>query len=142
MSCSILDLEHTIRMSPLLLHRKQFYRTFQLLLNIFCVKDIKSVTRSRGVVYRLRCDLFRKKHYLCLSAPAMPLPPTAPQPGPGQYEVTKPFGEPKHFMSVVTIRQQQVFRSPNHEPPMTRTCVCQQKETQYHFKSTATAEKS
>ena len=33
-------------------------------------------------------DISRRKHYLCISAPAMPLPSTPPQPGPGQYEVS------------------------------------------------------
>ena len=31
--------------------------------------------------------LCRKKHYLCLSAPAVPLPPAPPPPGPGHYEI-------------------------------------------------------
>lgn len=29
---------------------------------------------------------YRQKHYLCISAPAMPLPPLPPAPGPGHYE--------------------------------------------------------
>lgn len=29
----------------------------------------------------------KQKHYLCISAPAIPLPPLPPPPGPGHYEV-------------------------------------------------------
>ncbi|ELU10374.1 hypothetical protein CAPTEDRAFT_164999 [Capitella teleta] len=43
--------------------------------------------------------LFPKKHYLCISAPAMPLPDTPPAPGPGSYEVTDFEGPSKHYMS-------------------------------------------
>ncbi|CAL1536431.1 unnamed protein product [Lymnaea stagnalis] len=43
--------------------------------------------------------IFPRKHYLCISAPAMPLPATPPSPGPGAYE-TRNFEEvPKHYMS-------------------------------------------
>nr|KAI8728857.1 O(6)-methylguanine-induced apoptosis 2 isoform X2 [Biomphalaria glabrata] len=43
--------------------------------------------------------IFPRKHYLCISAPAMPLPATPPSPGPGAYE-TKYFTDtPKHYMS-------------------------------------------
>lgn len=42
---------------------------------------------------------FPKKHYLCISAPAMPLPKTPPLPGPGAYDVVNYEGPPKHFMS-------------------------------------------
>ncbi|KAK2189339.1 hypothetical protein NP493_109g07042 [Ridgeia piscesae] len=42
---------------------------------------------------------FSKKHYLCISAPAMPLPETPPLPGPGAYDVVNYEGPPKHFMS-------------------------------------------
>uniref|UniRef100_H3B6C6 Sperm tail PG-rich repeat containing 1 n=1 Tax=Latimeria chalumnae TaxID=7897 RepID=H3B6C6_LATCH len=42
---------------------------------------------------------FRKKHYLCLSAPAMPLPKPVPPPGPGQYEIVDYEGPPKHYMT-------------------------------------------
>ena len=31
----------------------------------------------------------RQKHYLCISAPAIPLPPLPPAPGPGHYEVVQ-----------------------------------------------------
>lgn len=31
---------------------------------------------------------YRHKHYLCFSAPALPLPPVPPPPGPGHYEVS------------------------------------------------------
>ena len=41
----------------------------------------------------------RRKHYLCISAPAMPLPDTPPQPGPGTYETVNYDGQPKHYMS-------------------------------------------
>jgi hypothetical protein len=30
----------------------------------------------------------RRRHYLCISAPAIPLPPIPPSPGPGHYEVS------------------------------------------------------
>ena len=107
---SIPDQEPIILMNRRLLHRKQCYRMFLSKFNMCSMSNMHS---------RLFC--VRKKHYLCLSAPAMPLPPTPPQPGPGQYEVrrrmicfamrqqqhnlavyfqvTKQFGEPKHFMS-------------------------------------------
>lgn len=38
---------------------------------------------------QLRPLYFRQKHYLCMSAPAIPLPPIPPPPGPGHYELTK-----------------------------------------------------
>ncbi|KAL8590456.1 hypothetical protein ACOMHN_011669 [Nucella lapillus] len=38
-------------------------------------------------------------HYLCISAPAMPLPELPPMPGPGSYEVADYEGPSKHFMS-------------------------------------------
>ncbi|XP_052075026.1 O(6)-methylguanine-induced apoptosis 2-like [Mytilus californianus] len=44
-------------------------------------------------------QLFPRKHYLCISAPAMPLPDTPPQPGPGSYETVNYEGQPKHYMS-------------------------------------------
>ncbi|XP_041359400.1 O(6)-methylguanine-induced apoptosis 2-like [Gigantopelta aegis] len=43
--------------------------------------------------------LFPRKHYLCISAPAMPLPPAPPTPGPGSYEMVDYDGPTKHFMS-------------------------------------------
>lgn len=43
--------------------------------------------------------IFPRKHYLCISAPAMPLPATPPQPGPGAYEVRNFEDVPKHYMS-------------------------------------------
>ncbi|PIK42038.1 putative O(6)-methylguanine-induced apoptosis 2 [Apostichopus japonicus] len=43
--------------------------------------------------------LFPRKHYLCISAPAMPLPPPLPEPGPGSYELVDYRGPPKHYMS-------------------------------------------
>ncbi|XP_797702.1 O(6)-methylguanine-induced apoptosis 2 [Strongylocentrotus purpuratus] len=43
--------------------------------------------------------LFPKKHYLCISAPAMPLPPPLPDPGPGSYELVNYKGPAKHYMS-------------------------------------------
>ncbi len=43
--------------------------------------------------------VFPRKHYLGISAPAMPLPKTPPQPGPGSYEVVDYEGLPKHYMS-------------------------------------------
>ena len=41
----------------------------------------------------------RNKHYLCISAPAMPIPPADPTPGPGHYEVVDYGGPAKHYMS-------------------------------------------
>ncbi|KAH9499813.1 O(6)-methylguanine-induced apoptosis 2 [Bulinus truncatus] len=43
--------------------------------------------------------IFPRKHYLCISAPAMPLPATPPSPGPGAYEVKNFTDTPKHYMS-------------------------------------------
>jgi len=43
--------------------------------------------------------IFPRKHYLCISAPAMPLPATPPAPGPGAYEVRNFEDVPKHYMS-------------------------------------------
>lgn len=43
--------------------------------------------------------VFPRKHYLCISAPAMPLPPPLPEPGPGSYELVDYRGPPKHYMS-------------------------------------------
>lgn len=43
--------------------------------------------------------VFPRKHYLCISAPAMPLPKTPPSPGPGSYELVNYDGISKHYMS-------------------------------------------
>ncbi|BFY99192.1 hypothetical protein BsWGS_02232 [Bradybaena similaris] len=43
--------------------------------------------------------IFPKKHYLCISAPAMTLPAAPPSPGPGAYEIRGFEGAPKHYMS-------------------------------------------
>ncbi|XP_002124181.2 O(6)-methylguanine-induced apoptosis 2-like [Ciona intestinalis] len=40
-----------------------------------------------------------RKHYLCISAPAMPLPAPIENPGPGSYELVDYEGPPKHYMS-------------------------------------------
>lgn len=41
-----------------------------------------------------------QKHYLCLSAPALQLPPEPPCPGPGTYDIPSDFQEkPKQYMS-------------------------------------------
>eukprot|EP00731_Ephydatia_muelleri_P031534 Em0023g41a len=42
---------------------------------------------------------YRPKHYLCLSAPAMPLPPLPPPPGPGHYETQGPAVSEKQLVS-------------------------------------------
>jgi len=42
---------------------------------------------------------YRKKHYLCLSAPAMPMPAPPVAPGPGAYDLRDYAGPPKHYMS-------------------------------------------
>jgi len=43
--------------------------------------------------------LCRKKHYLCLSAPAMPVPVAPVAPGPGAYDLRDYEGPSKHYMS-------------------------------------------
>ncbi|CAD5125230.1 DgyrCDS13469 [Dimorphilus gyrociliatus] len=42
---------------------------------------------------------FPKQHYLCISAPAMPLPETPPLPGPGQYDIKGQIETEKHYMT-------------------------------------------
>ncbi|CAH1775559.1 unnamed protein product [Owenia fusiformis] len=44
-------------------------------------------------------QLLPRKHYLGISAPAMPLPPGLPNPGPGSYELVNYEGPMKHYMS-------------------------------------------
>lgn len=44
-------------------------------------------------------QLFSRKHYLAISAPAMPLPSALPNPGPGAYELVNYNGPVKHYMS-------------------------------------------
>ncbi|XP_077991307.1 O(6)-methylguanine-induced apoptosis 2-like [Glandiceps talaboti] len=44
-------------------------------------------------------QILPRKHYLCISAPAMPLPPPLPEPGPGSYDVVDYQGPSKHYMS-------------------------------------------
>ncbi|XP_070556877.1 O(6)-methylguanine-induced apoptosis 2-like [Ptychodera flava] len=44
-------------------------------------------------------QILPRKHYLCISAPAMPLPPPLPEPGPGSYDVVNYQGPAKHYMS-------------------------------------------
>ncbi len=41
---------------------------------------------------------YRHKHYLCISAPAIPLPPMPALPGPGHYEVS-PLGDNPQLVS-------------------------------------------
>nr|XP_015204279.1 PREDICTED: O(6)-methylguanine-induced apoptosis 2 [Lepisosteus oculatus]XP_015204280.1 PREDICTED: O(6)-methylguanine-induced apoptosis 2 [Lepisosteus oculatus] len=43
--------------------------------------------------------IFPKRHYLCISAPPIPVPKTPPPPGPGHYEVVNYEGAPRHYMS-------------------------------------------
>ncbi|CAK8686856.1 unnamed protein product [Clavelina lepadiformis] len=43
--------------------------------------------------------LLPRKHYLCISAPAMPLPPPVENPGPGSYDLVDFEGPSKHYMS-------------------------------------------
>lgn len=43
--------------------------------------------------------VFPRKHYLCISAPAMPLPCTPPSPGPTAYDVVDYEGPERHYMS-------------------------------------------
>ncbi|KAG8588198.1 hypothetical protein GDO81_005903 [Engystomops pustulosus] len=40
-----------------------------------------------------------KKHYLCFSAPAVPVPKTPVVPGPGHYDLVNYEGPPKHYIS-------------------------------------------
>ncbi|KAM3933492.1 O(6)-methylguanine-induced apoptosis 2 [Leptodactylus fuscus] len=42
---------------------------------------------------------FPKKHYLCFSAPAVPVPKTPVIPGPGHYDLVDFEGPPKHYIS-------------------------------------------
>ncbi|KAL5022659.1 hypothetical protein ScPMuIL_001814 [Solemya velum] len=44
-------------------------------------------------------QIFPRKHYLCISAPAMPLPRPPKSPGPGSYEIVDFEGPTKHYMS-------------------------------------------
>ncbi|XP_002740087.1 O(6)-methylguanine-induced apoptosis 2-like [Saccoglossus kowalevskii] len=44
-------------------------------------------------------QILPRKHYLCISAPAMPLPPPLPEPGPGSYDTVDYVGPSKHYMS-------------------------------------------
>ncbi|KAM4048035.1 O(6)-methylguanine-induced apoptosis 2 isoform 1-T2 [Anomaloglossus baeobatrachus] len=43
--------------------------------------------------------VFPKKHYLCFSAPAVPVPKTPTVPGPGHYDLVDYEGPPKHYIS-------------------------------------------
>ncbi|XP_065061824.1 O(6)-methylguanine-induced apoptosis 2-like [Rhopilema esculentum] len=40
-----------------------------------------------------------RQHYLCISAPAMPLPPSPPLPGPGHYNLVNYEGEPRRYVT-------------------------------------------
>jgi len=42
---------------------------------------------------------FRRRHYLTISAPAIPPPPEAPLPGPGAYEIREFKDVEKKYMS-------------------------------------------
>ncbi|XP_053313195.1 O(6)-methylguanine-induced apoptosis 2 [Spea bombifrons] len=42
---------------------------------------------------------FQRKHYLCFSAPAVPVSKSPPIPGPGQYDIVDFKGPPKHHIS-------------------------------------------
>ncbi|MBN3305202.1 STPG1 protein, partial [Amia calva] len=42
---------------------------------------------------------FPKRHYLCISAPPIPVPKTPPLPGPGQYDIVNYEGPARHYMS-------------------------------------------
>nr|XP_033811465.1 O(6)-methylguanine-induced apoptosis 2 isoform X2 [Geotrypetes seraphini] len=43
--------------------------------------------------------IYPRKHYLCISAPAMPVPKSPDFPGPGQYEIVDFEGQPKNYIS-------------------------------------------
>jgi hypothetical protein len=43
--------------------------------------------------------VFRRRHYLAISAPAIPIPPEAPLPGPGAYDLRDFSENEKKYMS-------------------------------------------
>ncbi|KAM4701587.1 O(6)-methylguanine-induced apoptosis 2 [Discoglossus pictus] len=47
--------------------------------------------------------IFPRKHYLCFSAPAVPLPKSSSPPGPGHYEIVDYKGPPKHYISTAVF---------------------------------------
>ncbi|KAM4795765.1 O(6)-methylguanine-induced apoptosis 2 [Rhinophrynus dorsalis] len=44
-------------------------------------------------------NILPRKHYLCISAPAVPIPKSPPMPGPGQYEIVNYEGPPRQYIS-------------------------------------------
>ena len=52
-------------------------------------KDSTATNSNQLSTSREKSNFIRQKHYLCISAPAIPLPPLPPSPGPGHYEICK-----------------------------------------------------
>ena len=62
---------------------------------------------------------FRRKHYLCISAPAIPLPPQPPTPGPGQYDLVDYMGPGKEYSSSSVFKSttnRWTFKKSNNGP--------------------------
>jgi len=64
---------------------------------------------------------FTRKHYLCIAAPAIEMPPEIPTPGPGQYDLVNYEGPPKDSVSSsmfvsTTDRWSDMKRDPNPGP--------------------------
>ncbi|XP_030075579.1 O(6)-methylguanine-induced apoptosis 2 [Microcaecilia unicolor] len=52
-----------------------------------------------GPIEPVKRIVYPRKHYLCISAPAMPVPKSPAFPGPGQYEIVDYYGPPKNYIS-------------------------------------------
>lgn len=76
----IIDLSKRLSKNP----TNNCFRTFPFVVNIH---------QSKWIHY------FRRRHCLTISAPAIPLPPTAPHPGPGAYDVRDFKEAEKKYMS-------------------------------------------
>ena len=78
---------------------------FKTKLHNYCTVYIHWTVQFKLIILSCMTDIFfllspcSNKHYLCISAPAMPLPPLEPMPGPGHYNVVDYEGPPKHYMS-------------------------------------------
>ena len=63
--------------------------------------------------------VFSRKHYLCISAPAIPLPPQPPTPGPGQYDLVDYMGPGKEYSSSSVFKSttnRWTFKKSNNGP--------------------------
>lgn len=68
---------------------------------------------------------YRKKHYLCISAPAMTLPAPPPSPGPGAYEIRGFEGAQKHYMSSAAfVSTTSRWAVPHAEANLPGPCKC------------------